>query len=122
MCQHYLRVVWGGPFSPTGGGGGILPQDGDTWGSTQGWMASNQHCGVRTSLGGEGQGCSASWPLTAHGAGIITLSQILLGVPREHGTGAGPGLANARILIPELLPGLLKSLPSEAGCRGAGFG
>lgn len=51
------------------------------------------------------------WPLTAHGGGIIILSQILLDVGEERITGAGPGLANARILLYGPLTELLKSPP-----------
>lgn len=74
MCQHYLRVVWGAPSLPLVPGVGSFPRVVILGGSTQGWMASNQHRGVRTSSGGEGQGCSA------HSGGGITLSHILLDV------------------------------------------
>lgn len=108
MCASTVCVWFGGSLLSHWGVGGILPQDGDTWGFTQGWMASDQHCGVRSSPGKQGQGCP-----TAHGGGIPTPSQILLPVGEEHITGAGPGLANARILIHGLLRELLNP-PSRA--------
>lgn len=108
MCQHCVSL--GDPFSPTGVWIGSFPRMG-YWGVYSGLD------GFKSALWGKDQleqGCFAVWPLTAHGGGIITLSQILLDVREEHITGAGPGLVNARVLIPGLLTGLLKSPPCSA--------